>query len=129
MTNHDGQSSETFTEQATTWLVRLHQDWVTPSKRGRPRVTPSKRGRPRKRTPRNQFFLYLCRVRLGLLEVDLSCRFPTRWVLSAISLSSWANVVYLRLGSFKIRPTIELVVNSMPRTYCLKYPTRVIIDT
>ena len=113
MTNHDGQSSETYT---------LHPPMVSP-------VTPSKRGRPRKLTPINQFFLYLCRVRLGLLEVDFSCRF--RISVGSVSniVITWANFVYLRLGSLNIWPTKEQVLNSMPRTFCQKYPTtRVIID-
>ena len=55
MTNHDGQSSETFTEQATTWLVRLHQDWFT----------PSARGRPRKRTPKKSVLSIFVQSEIG----------------------------------------------------------------
>ncbi|XP_064641957.1 uncharacterized protein LOC135496527 [Lineus longissimus] len=89
----------------------------------------SKRGHPCKLSPRDQFFLFLCRVRLGLLELDLAYRF--RISVSTVSsiIITWSNFVYLRLGSLCIWPTKEQVKKTMPRTFVDKYPnTRVIID-
>lgn len=86
-------------------------------------------GRPKKLKPRNEFFLFLCRVRVGLLETDLAQRFNIS--VSSVSniIISWANFVYLRLGTIDIWPTRETINKTMPISFCEKYPsTRVIID-
>ena len=59
-------------------------------------------GRPRKLTPTNQFFLFLCRVRLGLFERDLAYRFNISIGTVSNVVISWANFLYLRLGSLSI---------------------------
>ena len=53
----------------------------------RPESKPlQKLGRPRKLSPSNQFFLFLCRVRVALLECDLAFRFN-------ISIGTVRNIV------------------------------------
>lgn len=91
--------------------------------------TAPKTGRPRKLKPRNEFFLFLCRLRLGLLETDLAHRFNISIGSVSNIFLSWANFVYLRLGSLDIWPTREMIDKTMPLSFREKYPTlRVIID-
>ncbi|XP_070560297.1 uncharacterized protein [Ptychodera flava] len=91
--------------------------------------TGTKIGRPRKLSVENQFFLFLCRVRLGLFERDLSYRFSVSVTTVSNTVVSWSNFLYLRLGSINIWPSKQVVINTMPDSFKDKYPdTRVIID-
>jgi hypothetical protein len=68
-------------------------------------------------------------VRVGLRQTDLAQRFNIS--VSSVSniIISWANFVYLRLGTIDIWPTRETINKTMPISFCEKYPsTRVIID-
>lgn len=86
-------------------------------------------GRPRKLTPTNQFFLFLCRVRVGLFERDLAYRFNISVGTVSNTIVSWVNFLYLRLGSLSIWPSKEKIVETMPDSFKSKYKeTRVIID-
>ena len=79
-------------------------------------------GRPRKLSHNNQFFLFLCKVKVGLFERDVAYRFN-------ISIISWVNFLYLRLGSLSIWPSKETIIEKMPESFKSKYKeTRVIID-
>ena len=86
-------------------------------------------GRPRKLTPTNQFFLFLCRVRVGLFERDLACRFNISVGTVSNTIVSWVNFLYLRPGSLSIWLSKEKIVETMPDSFKSKYKeTRVIID-
>ena len=86
-------------------------------------------GRPRKLTPTNQFFLFLCRVRVGLFERDLAYRFNIFVGTVSNTIVSWVNFLCLRLGSLSIWPSKEKIVETMPDSFKSKYKeTRVIID-
>ena len=68
-------------------------------------------------------------MRVGLRQTDLAQRFNIS--VSSVSniIISWANFVYLRLGTIDIWPTRETINKTMPISFCEKYPsTRVIID-
>ena len=87
-----------------------------------------KRGRPRKLSVENQFFLYLCRVKVGLFEQDLSDRFDISISTVSNIIISWSNFLYQRLGLLNILPSKEQVIEFMPESFKEKYPsTRVII--
>lgn len=88
-----------------------------------------KSGRPRKLSPENQFLMFLCRVKVGLFEYDLSNRFGVSISTVSNVLISWANFCYQRLGTFNIWPSKKQVFQYMPQSFKEKYPsTRVIID-
>jgi hypothetical protein len=88
-----------------------------------------KKGRPFAISPRDQFLLFLCRVRLGLFEVDLSYRFGISTSAVSYVIITWANFLYLRLGSLPIWPSRKQVDECMPPSFKEKYPkTRVVLD-
>ncbi|XP_014675267.1 PREDICTED: uncharacterized protein LOC106815336 [Priapulus caudatus] len=92
-------------------------------------ATGTKTGRPRKPTPQNQFFLFLCRVRVGLMEQYLANRFGVSVSTVSNLVISWANYIYLKLGVLNIWPSKQQIKSNMPSSFKEKYPsTRIIID-
>lgn len=88
-----------------------------------------KRSRSQKLSPENQFFLFLCRLKLGLFEMDLAKRFNISIGTVSNIIVTWANFCYVRLGLINIWPTRDVVDSTMPNSFKEKYPsTRVIID-
>lgn len=88
-----------------------------------------KRTRPRKLSGRDQFLLFMLRLRLGLMELDLSYRFGIALSTVSMYLTAWANFTFLRLSDINIWPSREAVDAHMPPSFKEKYPTtRVIID-
>ena len=77
----------------------------------------------------DQLFLFMIRLRLGLLETDLGVRFNiSTSTVSRITLT-WANFLYTMLGQVPIWPTTAQVKNSMPECFKTIYPkTRAILD-
>jgi len=110
---------------------------VNPGEKGENIVMYSQKGgskeqsacKPRKLSPANQFLLFMCRVRVGLFEYDLARRFNISIGTVSMLIITWANFLYLRLGSLNIWPSRDQVNKTMPASFKDKYPaTRVIID-
>ena len=79
-------------------------------------------------TPINEFFLVLCRLRLGLLEDDLAYRFSISQSTVSRICTTWINFLYHKFKELKIWPSREQVDQHMPRCFD-EYPrTRCIID-
>ncbi|XP_022104561.1 uncharacterized protein LOC110986724 isoform X2 [Acanthaster planci] len=77
----------------------------------------------------DQFFLFLCRVKVGLFEQDLAVRFNIS--LSTVSriAVAWAHFLYFALRSLPIWPTQRAVRLHMPMCIRMTYPnTRVILE-
>ena len=95
-----------------------------PRNESRPDVnsTPIRKiGRPRKLTLTNQFFSFPCRMRLGSFERDLTYRFNVSIGTISDAVILWANFLYLRLESFSIWPSKEVMVEKMPESFKSKY--------
>jgi hypothetical protein len=91
--------------------------------------TGVKRGRRRKLSPQDQFLLFLCRLRVGLLEYDLATRFRVSVSTVSIIINTWLSFVFMRIGCVRTWPTRAKVRAKMPPSFKEKYPsTRVIID-
>ncbi len=78
--------------------------------------------RPRKLTIEDEFFLVLCRLRLGLFIEDLAQRFAISHSGVTRICLSWINFMYLRLGNIPIWPTQETIRRTMPESMKAKYP-------
>ena len=86
-------------------------------------------GRRRALTSLNEFFLTLCRLRLGLREQDLSYRFKISQSTVSRIITTWINFLFHKFKEVPIWPSREVVDNFMPDCFRSMYPrTRCIID-
>lgn len=77
----------------------------------------------------NEFFLTLCRLRLGLLEQDLAIRFQVSQPTVSRIVMAWINLLYVKFKEVPIWPSREAINEFMPITFRMLYPkTRCIID-
>ena len=77
----------------------------------------------------DELFLFLCRLRAGLLEQDLAVRFNCSLATVSRKIVTWANFLYFTLGRIPIWLSRETVDKYMPDCFKELYPnTRVIID-
>jgi len=80
-------------------------------------------------TPVNEFFLTLCRLRLGLLEQDLAYRFQVSQPTVSRIVMAWINLLFVKFKEVPIWPSREAINEFMPITFRMLYPkTRCIID-
>ncbi|CAC5395490.1 unnamed protein product [Mytilus coruscus] len=77
----------------------------------------------------DELFMFLCRLKCGLFEQDLACRFNVHVSTVSRKLITWSNFLYFVLDSINIWPTRKQIQNKMPQVFKTLYPTtRVIID-
>ena len=77
----------------------------------------------------DELFLFLCRLRAGLLEQDLAVRFNCSLPTISRKIVTWANFLYFSLGRIPIWLSKETIKRYMPDCFKEVYPnTRVIID-
>ena len=77
----------------------------------------------------DELFLFLCRLRAGLLEQDLAVRFNCSVSTVSRKIVTLANFLYFTLGRIPIWLSKETVDKYMPDCFRELYPsTRVIID-
>ena len=80
-------------------------------------------------SPKNEFFLTLCRLRCGLMEVDLAYRFHISQTTVSRICIAWINFLYYKLSEIPIWPSRAQVQSLMPQQFKEQYPnTRIIID-
>ena len=58
----------------------------------------------------DQFFLFLCRIRQGFNEQDLAVRFGVSQATVSRILLTWANYLYVMLGSLQIWPSRSFII-------------------
>ncbi|XP_062583702.1 uncharacterized protein LOC134245437 [Saccostrea cucullata] len=77
----------------------------------------------------DELFMFLCRLKCGLMAQDLGVRFNCHVSTVSRKIITWANFLYFILGSINIWPSKEHIYEKMPQSFKLFYPsTRVIID-
>ena len=92
--------------------------------------TQETRGAPRTLSSLNEFFLVLCRLRLGLLEQDLAFRFQISQSTVSRILITWINTLFCKFQEVQIWPSRAQVDATMPASFKSAYPTtRAIVDT
>lgn len=86
-------------------------------------------GRPRLLTPINEFFLTLCRLKLGLKEQDLAYRFQIAQSTVSRIITTWLNFMFYKFKEVPIWPSRQSIDHFMPDCFRAMYPcTRCIID-
>lgn len=77
----------------------------------------------------DELFMFLVRIRLGLLQQDLAHRFNVSESTISRNVVTWANYLYFFLGLQPIWPSKQAVQDHMPSGFKTLYPsTRVVID-
>ena len=77
----------------------------------------------------DELFMFLCRLRCGIMEQDLAVRFNCHLSTVSRKIITWANFLYFVLGSINIWPSRKQINDNMPDQFKQSYPsTRVIID-
>ena len=77
----------------------------------------------------DELFMFLCRLKAGLLEQDLSVRFNCSVSTISRKIITWTNFLYFVLGSIPIWLPRETIQKLMPESFKNLYPrTRVVID-
>ena len=73
--------------------------------------------------------MFLCRVRQGFHEKDLALRFGVSQSSVSRLLITWANYLYVMLGSLEIWPSRQIVDRNMPECFKKTFSKcRVILD-
>ena len=77
----------------------------------------------------DQFFLFLCRIRLGLFEQDLAIRFAISQTSVSRILITWSNYLYFMLSSIPVWASYTIIDSSMLHFFKDTCPsTRVVFD-
>lgn len=86
-------------------------------------------GRPSKLKLIDDLFMFLCRLRCGLTEYDLSVRFDISVATVSRKIIAWVNFLYFVLGSIPIWLSADQIKQRRPECFKEKYSnTRVILD-
>ena len=75
----------------------------------------------------DEFLLTLMKLRMALSNTDLGERFNISEGTVTNIFLTWINYLYLTLGSLKIWPHRDIILNNSPVDFKEKYPTTVII--
>ncbi|KXJ06510.1 hypothetical protein AC249_AIPGENE1155 [Exaiptasia diaphana] len=77
----------------------------------------------------NEFFMVLCRLKVGLLEEDLAARFGVAQSTVSSIINTWIKFIFYRFRELDVFPPREIVQLHMPECFKKKYPsTTLIID-
>ncbi|XP_068761975.1 uncharacterized protein [Montipora capricornis] len=71
--------------------------------------------------PIDQLWMFLTRVRLGLFERDLAHRFDVSVSTVSDVIVTWANYLYILLGSLPVWPSKEKIKKHLPDSFKGKY--------
>lgn len=89
----------------------------------------AKPGPERTLSVENEFFMTLCRLKVGLLEEDLASRFAVSQSLVSQTVNTWTKFMFFRFKKLDMFPSREVVELHKPECFSKKYKsTTLIID-
>jgi len=86
-----------------------------------------KPGPSRALTVKNEFFLVLCRLKVGLLEEDLSARFGVCQSVVCQIVNTWIKFIFFRFKELDEFHSREIVKSHLPECFRKKYSTTTLI--
>ncbi len=108
-----------------------HLDYIN-SKKSSPNPrnhNVNKPGPSRALSVENEFFMVLCRLKVGLLEDDLAVRFGICQSVISQVINTWIRFMFFKLKELDVFPSKEIVKLHMPECFIKKYSsTTIIID-
>lgn len=88
-----------------------------------------KPGPNRQLTVENEFLMTLCRLKVGLLEDDISARFGVSQPVVSQIINTWVKFMFYTFKELEIFPPQEITKLHLPECFVKKYPsTTLIID-
>lgn len=70
----------------------------------------------------DEFLLTIMKLRLGLFDKDIACRFQISLSAVARIFKTWINLIYTRLGSMKIFPHRDIISKHMTLDFKKQFP-------
>ena len=106
-----------------------HLDYRNRERSATDSSTKIKPGPERTLSVENEFFMVLCRLKVGLLEEDLAARFGVSQSLVSVIVNTWIKFMFFRFKELDIFPSREIVQLHKPECFSKKYKsTTIIID-
>lgn len=90
-------------------------------------ININKPGRSRTLSVETEFFMVLCRLKVGLLEEDLSTRFGVSQSHVSKIITTWIKFMYFRFKELDHFPSREIVQLHKPECFAKKYSTTTLI--
>ena len=75
----------------------------------------------------DEYLLLLMKLRMGLSTIDLAERFCVTESTVVNIFLTWINYLYVTLGSLKIWPQRDIILNNSPVEFLEKYPNNIVI--
>ncbi|XP_022805897.1 uncharacterized protein LOC111343029 [Stylophora pistillata] len=75
----------------------------------------------------NEFFMVLCRLKVGLLEEDLTTRFGVSQSVVSQIVTTWIKFMYFRFKELDIFPSKDIVKIHMPECFLKKYSSTTLL--
>ena len=68
------------------------------------------------------------KLRLGLTNLDLAMRLNVAEATISNTFISWLNLLFIQLGTLKMWPHRNVILERMPKTFKEDYPNNIIIS-
>ena len=76
----------------------------------------------------DEFLLVMMKLRLGLNNLDLGIRFNVAEATMSNTFISWLNLLFIQLGTLKMWPRRNVILEHMPKKFKEDYPNNIIMS-
>ena len=75
----------------------------------------------------DEFLLVMMKLHLGLTNLDLAMRFNVAEATISNTFITWLNLLFIQLGTLKIWPHRNVILENMPKKFKEDYPNNIIV--